>query len=141
MSNENSLEMTSEEQEEFKHQVLVAARNIHEKCEDLISEIEALIDLTGGDLALTMDDLKRVVNFLDAVIEAYPIRYRLTEITEKLKLDEATVRELFRQVGVEPEETVTERDVITLLADRAGSREGELLAELLRGDSPRVVWG
>ena len=141
MSSEHLNEMTSKEREAYHRQVLQSAKCIHEKCEDLISEIETFIDFTGGDMALTMDDLKRVVNFLDAVIEAYPIRYRLTEITEKLKLDEATVRELFRQVGVEPEETVTEKDVIALLADRAGSREGELLAELLRGDSPRVVWG
>lgn len=140
MSNQNFAEMTPEEQEAYQQMVFDSARNIHEKCEDLISEIEALIDLTNGNLALAMDDLKRVVNFLDAVIEAHPIRYRLSEITEKLKLDESTIRELFRQVGVEAEETVTEKDVIALLADRAGSREGELLAELLRGDSPPVVW-
>lgn len=141
MNDQNFGEMTPEEQETHRRQVLYTARNIHEKSEDLISEIEAWIDLTDGDLSLPIDDLRRLANFLDAVMEAHPIRYHLSEIIEKLNLDEAAVRMLFRQVGVEPDETVTEKDVIALLADRAGSREGELLAELLRGDSPPVVWG
>ena len=133
--------MTPQEKKAHQRQVCQSAMSIHKKCEELISHIEAFIDFSDGDLTVTMDDLKRMVNFLDAVIEAHPIRYRLTDLTEKLNLDEATVRQLFREVGVEPREKVTEEDVITLLADRAGSREGELLAELLRGDSPSVVWG
>jgi len=43
--------------------------------------------------------------------------------------------------ALDPDETVTEKDLITLLADRAGSKEGDLLADLLRGDSPKILWG
>jgi hypothetical protein len=67
---------------------------------------------------------------------------------DKLELDEPTLRQLLVAVGVDidksitnPDEKVTYHDLVALLADRAGSREGDLLGEFLRGDSPKIVWG
>jgi hypothetical protein len=148
MDQESPVELTPEEAAALKAQIITSAKGIHEKCEALMADIEDYIALTDGDLALVMDDLKRVDNFLEAVIEAHPIRYTIAEIMDKLALDEATIRQLFIQVGVDldpsannAEETVIREDVIALLADRAGSREGDLLADFLRGDSPRIVCG
>jgi len=137
-----------DEEQDLGPQIEALAREIHQDNEQFMAKVESYIQLTGGDLSLTIYDLKRLVNFLDAVIEAHPITYRLAEIIEKLGLDEATLRQLFIDVGVslekgktDPEETVTYQDAVALLADRAGSREGDLLADLLRGDSPKIVWG
>jgi len=148
MDQENPVELSPEKEAALKEHIITSAKDIHEKGEALMADIEDYIALTDGDLALVMDDLKRVDNFLEAVIEAHPIRYAIAEIMDKLALDEATIRQLFNQVGVDletdandPEETVTREDVIALLADRAGSREGDLLADFLSGDSPRIVCG
>lgn len=140
--------LSQNDQPDLSPQIEKLAREIHQDNEDFMGKVESYIALTGGDLSLVIYDLKRLVNFLDAVIEAHPITFRLAEIMEKLGLDEATLRQLFIDVGVplekeksDPQETVTYGDAVALLADRAGSREGDLLADLLRGDSPKFVWG
>jgi hypothetical protein len=58
------------------------------------------------------------------------------------------LRKLLVDVGTEinpdltdPAETVTEDQLIPLLADRAGSKEGERLIALFRGEGPYVTWG
>jgi len=65
--------------------------------------------------------------------------YKISEIMAKLKVNEPTARKLLIDAGANlaeldqnPQETVTREDVIALTADRAGTREGRLLAELLR---------
>ena len=142
--------MNSSEEEKLQQQqaILTKGKQIHEKGEQLIGNIEEFIELTGGDLKLIIDDLKRLGNFLEAVIEAHPITYELSEVMEKLELDEATLRQLLVDVGVDidksitnPSEKVTYHDLVALLADRAGSREGDLVGEFLRGDSPKILCG
>lgn len=137
-----------ESEKNHESQITALAIEIHEISEKWMEKIEDFIDLNGGDLKLTIDDLKRVSNFLDAVIEAHPITYMLSEVMTKLELDEATLRKLFSDVGVDldlsisdPTATITRDDMISLLADRAGSREGDLIADILRGGRPKVVWG
>ncbi len=129
-------------------QIKALTIEIHESGETFMANIEEFIELTGGDLKLAIEDIKRVGNFLHEVIEAHPITYTLSEIMTLLELDEPTVRRLFNGVGLDfdpavqnPEEVVTEKDVIALLADRAGSREGKLLADFLRGGGPEIIWG
>jgi len=148
MIDEKPVEMSEEEKAQFQQQVFSSGKQLHETSEDLISKVEAFIDLTGGDLSLVIDDLTRVNNFLDAVIEAHPIKYQLSEMMRMLKLEEPIIRRLFVAVGVDldetvsdPKETITRKDVIALFADRAGSKEGKILADFLRGDSPEIVWG
>lgn len=140
--------LTQTDQPDLGPEIEKQARGIHQDNESFMAKVEEYLKLTGGDLSLVVYDLKRLANFLDALIEAYPITFRLAEIMEKLGLNEATLRQLFVDVGVpldkdktDPEETVTYKDAVALLADRAGSREGDLLADLLRGDSPKIVWG
>jgi hypothetical protein len=79
-------------------------------------------------------------NFCDAVIEANPITYQLSSIMTKTELSEPILRQLLKDVGVDidvnvknAQETITQDDLIALLADRAGSREGDSLAEFIRG--------
>lgn len=122
-------------------------RDIEQGGELLMNALTELIEWSDFDVSQINDYLKRLEKFLEAIIEAHPKIFTLSELTEKLALDEATLRRLLRGVGVEvnphisnPEETVTERDLIPLLADRAGSRVGDRLAELLRGDGPYVSW-
>ena len=145
---QEEMNLTEEEKIQLQQKILNTGRQIHQEGEQLIGKIEEFIELTGGDLKLIIDDLKRLANFLDAVIEAHPITYKLSEVMEKLELDEPTLRQLLVDVGVEidktitdPDETVTYHDLVALLADRAGSREGDLLGDLLRGDSPKVACG
>jgi len=123
------------------------AKKIHQDAEQVMTDVEEYIQLSDADLKLAIYDLKRLNTFLENVIEAHPITYTLYEVMEKVKLDEPTLRKLLVDVGVDldktaldPDETVTEKDLITLLADRAGSKEGDLLADFLRGDSPKIVW-
>jgi len=148
MNDDKPLEMSEEEQAQFLQQVFSSGKKLHENGEQLMTKVEAFIELTGGDLSLVIDDLTRVNNFLDAVIEVHPIKYLLSEMIRMLKLEEPIVRRLFIAVGVDldetvsnPDETITRKDVIALFADRAGSQEGKLLADFLRGDSPEIVWG
>ena len=114
----------------------------------LMAAVEELIEWTDYDIAQLSDYLKRIGNFLHAVIEAHPKTFTISELTTKLALDERTLRQLLKDVGVpidvnalNPDETVTDRDLIPLLADRAGSPLGERLADLLRGGGPRIVSG
>ena len=148
MNDNQKSEKTEEEKAQFKQRVFSSGKQLHENSEQLIAKVEAFIELTCGDLSLVMDDLTRVNNFLDAVIEAHPIKYKLSEMMSLLKLDEPIMRKLFKGVGVEldetvsnPDEIIIRKDVIALFADRAGSKEGKILADFLRGDSPEIVWG
>ena len=148
MSEAKPLEMSEEENAQLQRQIFSSGKKLHENSEQLMTVVERFIELTEGDLSLVIDDLKRASNFLDAVIEAFPIKHKLSEIMILLKLDEPIVRKLFKDVGVDldesvrdPDETIIRKDVIALFADRAGSQEGDLLAVFLRGDSPEVVWG
>ncbi|HAF47963.1 MAG TPA: hypothetical protein DCL08_01825 [Anaerolineaceae bacterium] len=143
-------EINTNEEDEIQHQEALRsmAKNIHQETEKVMGDIKEYIQLSDADLKLIIHDLKRLANFLDAVIEAYPITFTLSEVMDAVKLDEPTLRQLLVDVGVnldktaqDTDETVTERDLIALLADRAGSKEGDLLADFLRGDSPKIVWG
>ena len=123
-------------------------RDIQTGGDRLMAAVEELIEWTDYDIAQLSDYLKRIGNFLHAVIEAHPKTFAISELTTKLALDERTLRQLLKDVGVpidvnalNPDETVTDRDLITLLADRAGSPLGERLADLLRGGGPRIVSG
>ena len=145
---EQEINLTEEEKIQQQQAIFNKGKEVHQEGEQLIGDIEEFIELTDGDLKLIIDDLKRLGNFLDAVIEAHPITYRLSEVMEKLELDEPTLRQLLVDVGVDidksvtkPDEKVTYHDLVALLADRAGSKEGDLLGDLLRGDSPKVVCG
>lgn len=141
-------EINPNEEVEIQHReaIRTLAKKIHQDAEQVITDIEEYIQLSDADLKLAIYDLKRLGNFLENVIEAHPITYTLSEVMEKVQLDEPTLRRLLVDVGVDldktaqdPDETVTEKDLIALLADRAGSREGDLLADFLRGDSPKYV--
>lgn len=137
--------LTEEEILQRRQEILNTGRQIHQEGEGLIGKVEEFIELTDGDLKLIIDDLKRLANFLDAVIEAHPITYDISDVMDKLELDEPTLRQLLVAVGVDidesitnPDEKVTYHDLVALLADRAGSREGDLLGEFLRDDSPKI---
>lgn len=121
--------------------------DIQESGDKLMASVEELIEWTDVDVSHVVDYLKRIANFLDAVIEANPKTYTIAELTTKMEIDEPTLRALLNDIGVEVEtnvcdisETFTRQQLIPLLADRAGSREGEGLAELLRGEGPYVAW-
>jgi hypothetical protein len=112
----------------------------------LMAAVKELIEWTDYDVSQAVGYLKQIANFLHAVIEAHPKRYTMAELTEKLGVDEPTLRQLLAGVGTEidptvtdPEETLTEPQLIPLLADRAGSKEGEALMKLLRGDGPYIA--
>jgi hypothetical protein len=148
MMAENENDQNEEKELQRRESIFRSAEQIHLQSEDLIGNIESYIELTDGNLSLVIDDLKRLGNFLEAVIEAYPLTFTLSEVMNKLELDESTLRQLLVAVGVDldeavinPEETVTYHDLVALLADRAGSHEGDLLGDFLRGDSPKIVWG
>ena len=148
MQNPNEFPLTPEEEVEHKKKIWDSAKGIHVQSEALMSRVEAFIELTDGDLSLVIYDLKRVNNFISAVIEAHPIEYKLSEMITLLDLEEPIVRKLFKDVGVDldvkisnPDEIILRKDVVALFADRAGSKEGKLLADFLRGDSPEIVWG
>ena len=137
--------MDAEEQEQA---IKLLALQVYEKEEALIGDLEEFVKLTDGDLKLIIDDLRRLKNFLDAFMEAHPITYQLAEVMSKLELDEGTLRKLLADVGVQiqrekqdPEETVTYHELVLLLADRAGSKEGDLLGDFFRGDKPQIVCG
>lgn len=109
--------------------------------EQLITATQNFIEWTNADKTIVIEELIRMRNFCDAVIEANPITYQLGSIMEKTELDEHTLRTLLHDVGVDidmnaenPQEIITQDDLIALLADRAGSREGDLLAEFIRGN-------
>jgi uncharacterized membrane protein len=145
---QDEINLTEEELIQRQQAIFNTGKQIHQEVEGLIGEIEEFIELTDGDLKLIIDDIKRLANFLDAVIEVHPITYDIAEVMDKLELDEPTLRQLLVAVGVDidksitnPDEKVTYHDLVALLADRAGSREGDLLGEFLRGDSPKIVWG
>ncbi len=107
----------------------------------LIEATEEFIEWTRADKTILIEELIRMRNFCDAVIEANPITYQLSSIMAKTELDEPTLRKLLKDVGTEidvnaenPQEAIIQKDLIALLADRAGSREGDLLAEFIRGN-------
>jgi hypothetical protein len=107
----------------------------------LIETTQEFIEWTNADKNILVEELIRMRNFCDAVIEANPITYQLSSIMTKTELDEDILRKLLKDVGVDidvnvknPQETITQDDLIALLADRAGSREGDLLAEFIRGN-------
>lgn len=109
--------------------------------EHLIAVTQEFIEWTKADTNIVVEELIRIRNFCDAIIEANPITYNLSDVMIKVELDESTLRKLLRDVGVEidpeisdPQETITQKDLVALLADRAGSREGELLAAFIRGN-------
>ena len=106
----------------------------------LIETTQEFIEWTDADKNILVEELIRMRNFCDAVIEANPITYSLSSIMTKTELSEPTLRQLLKDVGVDidvnvknAQETITQNDLIALLADRAGSREGDLLAEFIRG--------
>ncbi len=148
MDKNKNYEKTEDELAQFHQQIKSTGKRLHEDSETLIARVEEFIKLTDGDLSLVIYDLKRANNFINAVIEAHPIEYKLSEMISLLDLEEPIVRKLFKDVGVDldvmvsnPEEIILRKDVIALFADRAGSKEGKLLADFLRGDSPEIVWG
>jgi hypothetical protein len=107
----------------------------------LIETTQEFIEWTNADKNILVEELIRMRNFCDAVIEANPITYQLSSIMTKTELDEGILRKLLKDVGVDidvnvknPQETITQDDLIALLADRAGSCEGDLLAEFIRGN-------
>lgn len=109
--------------------------------EHLIAVTQEFIEWTKADTNIVVEELIRIRNFCDAIIEANPITYNLSDVMIKVELDESTLRKLLHDVGVEidpeisdPQETITQKDLVALLADRAGSREGELLAAFIRGN-------
>lgn len=109
--------------------------------QNLIETTEEFIEWTDADKTILIEELIRIRNFCDAIIEANPITYRLSSIMEKTELDELTLRKLLKAVGIDidiavenPQETITQQELIPLLADRAGSREGDLLADFIRGN-------
>jgi len=131
MSEAKPLEMSEEEKAQLQRQIFSSGKKLHEISEELMTLIEAIINLTGGDLKLVVDDLNKI-----------------SEMIDLLNLEESIVRKLFKDVGTDldetisnPAETITRKDVIALFADRAGSKEGKALADFLRGDSPEIVWG
>jgi hypothetical protein len=106
----------------------------------LIETTQEFIEWTNADKNTLVEELIRMRNFCDAVIEANPITYPLSSIMTKTELSEPTLRQLLKDVGVDidvnvknAQETITQNDLIALLADRAGSREGDSLAEFIRG--------
>ena len=108
-----------------------------------MAAVQELIEWTDYNISQLNDYLKRIGNFLHVVIEAHPKTYTIGELSEKLGLDEAVLRKLLRDVGTEidvdarnPAETVTERNLIPILADRAGSPTGDRLADILRDGRP-----
>jgi hypothetical protein len=122
--------------------------DIQESGDQLMASVQELIEWTDYDVSQVVDYLKRIGNFLHAVIDANPKKYTIGELTTKLALDEPTLRKLLADVGTEidraktdPGEMVTEDQLIPLLADRAGSKEGERLIALFRGEGPYVTWG
>jgi uncharacterized Fe-S cluster-containing MiaB family protein len=107
----------------------------------LIETTQEFIEWTNADKNTLVEELIRMRNFCDAVIEANPITYSLSSIMTKTELSEPTLRQLLKDVGVDidvnvknAQETITQDDLIALLADRAGSREGDSLAEFIRGN-------
>lgn len=140
MKENNNLEIIKEDEENLPdpHELI---EEIHQASERLIIATQEFIEWTNADNTIVVEELIRVRNFCDAVIEANPITYKLSSIMDKVGLNEPTLRKLLHDVGVEidlevsdPEERITQKDLVALLADRAGSREGELLAELIRGN-------
>lgn len=122
-------------------------KDIQHSGDMLMASVSELIEWTDCDISRVIDYLKRIGNFLEAVIEANPKTYQIGELMEKLVLDEPTLRNLLHDVGTDieitkndPEETVTQDAIIALLADRAGSDIGNRLMALIRGDGPYVTW-
>jgi signal transduction histidine kinase len=140
MKENNNLETIKEDEENLPDpQELI--EEIRQSSERLIIATQEFIEWSKADTTIVVEELIRVRNFCDAVIEANPITYQLSTIMAKVELDEPTLRQLLKDVGVEidvgisdPEESITQKDLVALLADRAGSREGALLAELIRGN-------
>lgn len=69
-------------------------------------------------------------------------KFFIGEISAKLKINERMTRKLLNDAGVHvnellidpyPDEEITRAQVIDLFVDRAGMREGRLLADLLKG--------
>jgi hypothetical protein len=119
--------------------------DIQQSGHQLMAAIQELIEWTDYDISQLGDYLNRIENFLHEVSAAHPKTYTLAQLTQTLKIDEPALRTLLSDVGVpidpdtlDPAETVSEADLIPLLADRAGSRIGDCLADLLRGEGPYI---
>ena len=147
MSDKHQVEPVDEGQNADKREAQEILLDIQEGGEQLMAAVQELIEWTDVDISEVVDYLKRIANFLDAVIEAYPKTYSIAELTEKLELDEPTLRQLLVNVGTEidlnksnPEEKVEQKAIIALLADRAGSPLGDRLMALIRGDRSYSAW-
>lgn len=147
MSDKHQAEPVNEGQNANKREAQEILLDIQEGGEQLMAAVQELIEWTDVDISEVVDYLKRIANFLDAVIEAYPKTYSIAELTEKLELDEFTLRQLLVNVGAEidlnqsnPEEKVEQKAIIALLADRAGSPVGDRLIALIRGDRSYSAW-
>ena len=133
--------------EQFRREPHEIINDIQQGGDQFMAAVQELIEWTDYDIAQLCDYLKRIGNFIHAVIEAHPKTYTLEYLTHKLEVDEPTLRRLLHDVGAEIDadirnlnETVSEPELISLLADRAGSRIGDRLAELLRGEGPYLTW-
>jgi len=147
MSSSNPNQSAGNNTEENLRKIQEILTNVQKSGDELMASIQELIEWTDYDVSQLNDYLKRIGNFLHEVIAAHPKTYTLAELSDKLKLDEATLRKLLNNVGteidahqVDPAESVTEQALIHLLADRAGSQEGDRLAELLRGEGSYITW-
>jgi hypothetical protein len=147
MSNNDRPEPVEEHQNAFTRDVQEIILAIQEGGEQLMVAVQELIEWTDVDVSKVVDYLKRIANFLDAVIEAHPKTYSIAELTEKLELNELTLRRLLVNVGTEidlnisnPDERVEQKAIIALLADRAGSPVGDRLMALIRGERSYTAW-
>ena len=146
MSENNKLEAFNEDEINLPDpQELI--EEIRQSSERLIAATQEIIEWTEADTTVVIEELIRMRNFCDAVIEANPITYKLSDIVAKIALDESTLRKLLKDVGVQidvevsdPEEAITHKDLVALLADRAGSREGDLLVKFIRGNKRAFTW-
>lgn len=147
MNDKDQSKPVNEDQKVFLRETQAIINDLQEGGEQLMAAVQELIEWTDVDISEVVDYLKRIANFLDAVIEAYPKTYSIAELTEKLQLDEPTLRQLLVDVGTEidlnvfnPDERVEQKAIIALLADRAGSPVGDRLIALIRGDGSYSAW-
>jgi hypothetical protein len=122
-------------------------KDIQHSGDMLMATVGELIEWTDCDISRVIGYLKRIGNFLEAVIEAHPKTYQVGDLMEKLAVDEPSLRKLLYDVGTDIdvtkndlEEVVKEGAIIDLLADRAGSDIGDRLMALIRGDGPYMTW-
>jgi hypothetical protein len=147
MSDKHQAEHVNESQNTSQREAQEILLDIQEGGEQLMAAVQELIEWTDVGVFDVVDYLKRIANFLDAIIEAHPKTYAIAELTEKLELDEPTLRQLLVNVGTEidlnksnPEEKVEQKAIIALLADRAGSPVGDRLMALIRGERSYSAW-